>query len=223
MLRDDIQGGIVSEYSFLPKQGMVLYFLTARAVSIFINELLHMDKKNQLIDIATELFAERSYDNTPLSIICETANVSKGLISHHFGSKDGLLREIFMKKTEEMINIDTEKHTTPQEQLVALLEIYFLQLNNDKQFFQLMLNLILNPKTREILRDLIAKRSSFAHEMIQNIFKEIDPKNAQVLRYMFIAELDGVTINYLYEDFPLQEVKNHLINKYKNIKTCSSK
>lgn len=176
-----------------------------------------MNKKHQLIEIATELFAERGYDNTPLSVICETANVSKGLISHHFGSKDGLLREIFMKKTEAMITIDTEKYTTPQEQLVAFLEMYFLQLRTDKRFFQLMLNLILQPKTRVILGDLIAKRSIFVHQMIQDIFNAIDPKNARVLRHLFIAELDGISINYIYEDFPLAEVQSYLIDKYKNI------
>ena len=47
-----------------------------------------MGKRDQLIEIATKLFSERGFENTPLSVICETANVSKGLIFHHFKSKN---------------------------------------------------------------------------------------------------------------------------------------
>lgn len=179
-----------------------------------------MDKKEQIIKIATKLFAERGYENTPLSLICETASVSKGLISHHFKSKDGLLREIFVKKTDEMIEkVAIEDNLSPQQQLVAFLEMYFSHLVTDRLFFQLMLNLFLQPKTREILEDLIAEKSSATHLIIQGIFDQIDAKNALVLRYIFIAELDGITINYLYEDFPLKAVKEHIINKYATIKT----
>ncbi|OGT85087.1 MAG: hypothetical protein A3H91_11350 [Gammaproteobacteria bacterium RIFCSPLOWO2_02_FULL_61_13] len=39
---------------------------------------------------ATELFAERGFDAVPLSVIAERANVSKGNIFHHYGSKEGL-------------------------------------------------------------------------------------------------------------------------------------
>lgn len=179
-----------------------------------------MDKKEQLIEIATRLFAERGYENTPLSLICETASVSKGLISHHFKSKDGLLREIFIRKTDEMIEkIALKENLSPQQQLVAFLEMYFSHLANDKLFFQLMLNLFLQPKTREILEDLITEKSLATHLIVQSIFEKIDPKNALVLRHIFIAELDGITINYLYENFPLKEVKEYIINKYAKIKT----
>jgi AcrR family transcriptional regulator len=177
-----------------------------------------MNKREQLIEIATKLFSERGFENTPLSAVCETANVSKGLISHHFKSKNGLLREIFLRTTKLIIEINNIDKTnlSPQEQLVELLESFFLQLEADKLFFQFNLNVIVQPTTREVLSDLIKKRSSFILEATKSIFDKIDADNALVNSHLFIAELDGIALNYLgiYEGFPLKQIKELIIKKY---------
>lgn len=177
-----------------------------------------MDKRTELVEIATQLFSERGYENTPLSVVCETANVSKGLISHHFKSKDGLLREIFKRTTDlivEMNHID-EVNLSAQERLLQLIESFFSQLQVDKLFFQFNLNMIVQPGTRAVLADLIAERSSFILNATLSIFNEIDPENSLVKSHMFIAELDGIALSYLgvYKEFPLEQIKEHIIKKY---------
>ncbi|RDY58339.1 TetR/AcrR family transcriptional regulator [Flagellimonas nanhaiensis] len=177
-----------------------------------------MDKREQLIEIATKLFSEKGYENTPLSVVCEKANVSKGLISHHFKSKDGLLREIFLRTTNLIVEINSfdKKNKSPNEQLVELLESFFSQLEADKLFFQFNLNMIVQPSTREILDDLIKERSSFILEKTKEIFDKIDAENALVKSHLFIAELDGIALSYLgiYKDFPLKEIKEQIMKKY---------
>lgn len=177
-----------------------------------------MDKREQLIEIATKLFSERGFENTPLSVVCETANVSKGLISHHFKSKNGLLREIFMRTTRLIVEINAIDKTnqSPKEQLIELLESFFLQLEADKLFFQFNLNIMVQPSTREVLNDLIKERSSFILEATKSIFDKIDATDSLVKSHMFIAELDGIALNYLgiYEDFPLKQIKELIIKKY---------
>ncbi|MFY0684893.1 MAG: TetR/AcrR family transcriptional regulator [Balneola sp.] len=177
-----------------------------------------MSKKDQIINIATKLFSERGYENTPLSMVCEEANVSKGLIAHHFKSKDGLLREIFTRTTQLIIKINTldHKNLTPNTQLIELLESFFSQLQSDKLFFKFNMNVIVQPSTRELLDDLIKERSSLILNKTLEIFKKIDPDTALVKSHLFIAELDGITISYLgvYKDFPLNDIKEQLINKY---------
>ncbi|MCF8262387.1 MAG: TetR/AcrR family transcriptional regulator [Melioribacteraceae bacterium] len=177
-----------------------------------------MDKKEQLIEIATKLFAERGFENTPLSVVCETANVSKGLISHHFKSKNGLLREIFLRTTRLIVEINSIDKTnqSPREQLVELLESFFLQLEADKMFFQFNLNMMVQPATRDVLNDLIKERSTFILEATKSIFDKIDTTDSLVKSHMFIAELDGIALNYLgiYEDFPLNQIKELIIKKY---------
>lgn len=181
-----------------------------------------MEKRDQLIEIATKLFAVRGYDNTPLSLVCEKAGVSKGLISHHFGSKDGLLREIFIRTTKLIVEISsTEKpNKSPQKQLTELLENFFIQLESDKLFFQFNLNLIIQPNTKLVLNELIKERSTYILSRTKSIFNNIDKTNSLVKSYMFIAELDGIALNYLtiFEDYPLKQIKKHLIRRYTNDK-----
>ncbi|PZX51989.1 TetR/AcrR family transcriptional regulator [Algoriphagus chordae] len=180
-----------------------------------------MDKRTELIEIATKLFSERGFENTPLSIVCETANVSKGLIAHHFKSKNGLLREIFQRTTDLIVEMNTidSVSLSARERLLQLLESFFSQLQSDKLFFQFNLNMMVQPSTREVLADLIEERSSFILKATRNIFDEIDPENSLVKSHLFIAELDGIALSYLgvYKEFPLEQTKEQLIMKYSMI------
>lgn len=177
-----------------------------------------MDKKEQIITIATQLFSEKGFENTPISLVCEKAGVSKGLVFHHFKSKDGLLREIFSKNTELIMDISKSgsNNYTPKDMLRNIIESVFTQLEADKLYFQLNLGIMLQPGTREILGDLITERADYIFNATQTIFKELDPKNAEVLSYHFIAELDGIALNYLsiFDEYPLTKIKNHLLQKY---------
>jgi AcrR family transcriptional regulator len=177
-----------------------------------------MDKREQIINVATKLFSEGGYENTPLSAVCEAANVSKGLIFHHFKSKNDLLREIFFNTTKLIVDINQSSSTkqSPKEKLKEIIESVFRQLEADKMFFQLNLNLMLQPNTRDVLNDLIKERSSIILDSTKLIFSEIDSKNAEVLSYMFIAELDGIALNYLciFEDYPLKQIKKQILDKY---------
>lgn len=177
-----------------------------------------MDKREQIINVATKLFSERGYENTPLSAVCEIANVSKGLIFHHFKSKNDLLREIFSNTTKLMVDISqsTSSKKSPNEKLKEIIDAVFKQLETDKLFFQLNLNVMLQPSTREVLNDLIKERSDIILNSTKLIFNEIDSKNSEVLSYMFIAELDGIALNYLciFEDYPIMQIKKQILAKY---------
>lgn len=177
-----------------------------------------MDRKEHIIEVASHLFSERGFANTPLSLICEKASVSKGLIFHHFDSKNHLLREIFSKTTQLIVEINAspQNNQPPLEKLGELIEAFFGQLEQDKMFVQMNLNMILQPNTREILKDLVDERSSIILESILNIFQELDPENALVKSHLLIAELDGIALNFLciFEEYPLEGIKNHLIQRY---------
>lgn len=178
------------------------------------------DKKNTVLAVATQLFAENGFDNTSVAHICHKANVSKGLVYHHFKSKDEILIEIFSQTTERMIEMNaTPNNKPPQQQLIDLIEALFNQLENDKLFFQLNLNIMFQPSTKTLLKSQLKERSSLLLESVQHIFNKIDQAKGSVLSFMFLAELDGVALDYLsvYENYPIEEIKEHLMNKYKNL------
>ncbi|MEM9215423.1 MAG: TetR/AcrR family transcriptional regulator, partial [Cyanobacteria bacterium P01_F01_bin.150] len=59
-----------------------------------------MNKKQQIIQAAIELFATCGYEKTSIAAICEQAKVSKGAVFHHFKNKDELLREVFVRMAQ---------------------------------------------------------------------------------------------------------------------------
>lgn len=46
--------------------------------------------REQIIDVATRLFAERGYEGTSIEAVLEGAGVSRGSLYHHFRGKDAL-------------------------------------------------------------------------------------------------------------------------------------
>lgn len=53
--------------------------------------------RDQLLSIATEMFAENGFAGTSLRSIAKQAEVSPALLVHHFGTKDALVKEAISK------------------------------------------------------------------------------------------------------------------------------
>jgi AcrR family transcriptional regulator len=53
------------------------------------------DLPKRLVDVATELFAARGFENTSVQDVCNAAGVTKGALYYYFSSKDELLYEIY--------------------------------------------------------------------------------------------------------------------------------
>jgi AcrR family transcriptional regulator len=57
--------------------------------------------RRALIDVATELFAERGYAGTSLDEIVAGARVTKGALYHHFSGKQALFESVFERVEDE--------------------------------------------------------------------------------------------------------------------------
>ncbi|MGH2514141.1 MAG: TetR/AcrR family transcriptional regulator [Ktedonobacterales bacterium] len=60
-------------------------------------ELQAQERRNQLIEVALRLFAEKGMENTTIKDMAETAGVAQGLLYHYYRSKDDLLWAIVGK------------------------------------------------------------------------------------------------------------------------------
>lgn len=176
------------------------------------------DKKKEVMRVATHLFSELGFENTSMAKICKNSGVSKGLVYHHFASKTALLQAIFADTTKMMVEMSatTAVASNPKAQLTTLIKGLFQQLKTDKLFFQLNLNIMIQPSTKAILKDLIEERASHLLASVKAIFKGIDNENHEVLSYVFIAEIDGIALDYLtvFDNYPLDKLENYLIEKY---------
>jgi AcrR family transcriptional regulator len=73
-------------------------------------EIVDLSKgKGRLIRVAMKLFAEKGFDGVTVRDISAEANVSVGLINHHFGSKEGLREAVdqhFLSQFEEAVTVN---------------------------------------------------------------------------------------------------------------------
>ena len=60
------------------------------------------ERKQQLLDVAAKLFAERGYESTRVIDICREAGVAKGLFYWYFTDKEQLFKELVAAKSWEL-------------------------------------------------------------------------------------------------------------------------
>ncbi|PSW19888.1 TetR/AcrR family transcriptional regulator [Photobacterium sanctipauli] len=182
-----------------------------------------MGKKQQIIQVAIELFATQGYEKTSISAICAHAHVSKGAVFHHFKNKEELLREVFIHMAEIVNEVDDNvdamtEGLSAKEKLINLLDHIFMSMAlPEKQLsYQFELQILCQSTMRAVLEDLIEDRYRLMMASFQTILRDIPSADGVVDSHMLIAEIDGIAINYVFakDDYPLEEIKKRFINKY---------
>ncbi|MGA2551652.1 MAG: TetR family transcriptional regulator C-terminal domain-containing protein [Burkholderiaceae bacterium] len=86
-------------------------------------------RRKALIQATMRSIAKYGYAGTTIGRICAEAQVSRGLINHHFGTKEELIRQSYMELCEEWsfqtrdMLLDT--HSDPEEKLRAMIRVSF--------------------------------------------------------------------------------------------------
>ncbi len=188
-----------------------------------------MNKKKEILKASIELFALQGYEKTSINTICEKAKVSKGLVFHYFKNKEKILREVFKFMEEVMSEVSENVESnrvanealSPKEKLVSLVEHIFISMTlpENALYYQFDFQVLAQPRLRNSLQDLFDKRYQIMMESFQSILEEIPSASTIVDSHMLIAEIDGITLNYLiakdkYPPYPLDEIKTRFINKY---------
>lgn len=82
-----------------------------------------------------ELFIERGYDNTPLSLIAKKAGLSKAGLYHYFENKEHLLFSIHQQRIEHYLLPLLEKaeqESDPEKRLLIFLRHYIILMTQDQ-------------------------------------------------------------------------------------------
>ncbi|MQA60463.1 MAG: TetR family transcriptional regulator [Actinophytocola sp.] len=62
------------------------------------------ERRQQLIDVAKALFAEKGFDGTSIEEIAYRANVSKPVVYEHFGGKEGIYAVVVDRETHALLD-----------------------------------------------------------------------------------------------------------------------
>ncbi|MEN2475531.1 MULTISPECIES: TetR family transcriptional regulator C-terminal domain-containing protein [Burkholderia] len=85
-------------------------------------------RQQSIIDATMRCIARYSYSETTIDRICAEAKVSRGLINHHFQSKDELMAQTYKRLATDLLDVSraaAANATGPEEKLDAIIKVCF--------------------------------------------------------------------------------------------------
>jgi len=140
--------------------------------------------RTALVEAAEEIFLQKGFGNTSLSEIAKRAGITKSLIHHYFGSKEGLWREVktrrFMHYAQRQMEM-LQQAQPSAELLKASVAFYFDFLRRNPQIVRVLAWMFLEQDQKECMdidRELIAQgvENIRATQALGQLRKDIDPR-----------------------------------------------
>ncbi|MFK7948018.1 MAG: TetR/AcrR family transcriptional regulator [Saprospiraceae bacterium] len=182
-------------------------------------EEIRQKRRLEIIETALELFAQQGYHNTSISKITKTAGVSKGLMYNYFESKEALLDAILFGAADEK-QIATQSISMnkipPKQRLQMMIEGMFAMIKVNLHHWKLMMSLSLQDEISTHIKEKFSAQRKIAIQEFIQLFEELGAEKPELEAFFLGSSLTGVMMQYLHlkDDYPLEEMKNYLINKF---------
>ena len=183
------------------------------------NDLIKEQRRKEILSVSLRLFANRGYESTSISQIAKEAGISKGLIYTYFESKETLLKSlVFDLNSMEQGFWEVIQDDDPYKMMLNIFEFYFNMLIENKDKLRLITALTFQIEKFEFIQDFASQKMEAYLTLFENILRKMayeKPKEeAMILGVLF----DGIAMQYLviHNDYPIDEIKEFLINKYCN-------
>ncbi|MFN8237858.1 MAG: TetR/AcrR family transcriptional regulator [Chitinophagales bacterium] len=138
------------------------------------------DKREDILDIAEQLFAEQGFEAVSIREISKTADINIAMVSYYFGSKEKLYEEVINRKLihTEMLLKQVEKYSSYTDKLFALVDMYIDKFF-ERRAFQ---NIIFREMTMNQRTDMAEKITVQIH---QNFILTVDIINKGIKQKEF--------------------------------------
>jgi AcrR family transcriptional regulator len=175
------------------------------------------ERREQLLDIGRQLFAERGLDGTSIEEIAARADVSKPVVYEHFGGKEGLYAVVVDREVERFLTMATRllsgDDTMAKFEVAAVELLRYIQDNADG--FRILVR-DSNPSSGSgTFASLISDVASQVEYILGDVLKErgYDPKLAPMYAQMLVGMVAFTGQWWLDARKPeLEEVAAHLVN-----------
>lgn len=162
-------------------------------------------RRELLIRATMRSIAKYGYAGTTIETICSEAQVSRGLINHHFGSKDELILQSYKALRDEWM-LQTHgsvmgNHSEPEDRLRAMIRVSFGPTMFKPEYLGIWAGfwsaIGKSPALRKLNRELFDKD----REAYQQIFEEIAAKRGKTVdtrraALTVIALIDGFWLEW---------------------------
>ena len=165
-------------------------------------------RRRLLIEATMRSIAKYGYAGTTIETICSEAQVSRGLINHHFGSKEELIRQSYKALRDEWMAAThgslAEHYADPEDKLRAMIRVSFGPTMFRQEYLGIWAGfwsaIGKSPALRKMNRELFDKD----REAYEAIFEEIGRKrgkriDARRAALTVIALIDGFWLEWFLD------------------------
>ena len=150
-----------------------------------------MSRRQALLRQAIDLFAVRGYEATPTLEIATRAGVAEGTLFHHFGTKEGVLREILVDVLDRYFDRAIQRVegvATGWEGLEALLSTHFAFVAENRSEMSVLI--------RDFPYHLLAPETAGSEELLPRFRRLLD---------LFVSFLERGILDGSVREVPVDE------------------
>ncbi len=181
-------------------------------------EQIREQKRALILEEALRLFADEGFHSTSISKIAKSAGISKGLMYNYFESKEALLHELVLSGINDLTRTFDPNNDgiLTTEELEYFINQTFEILKTNIKYWKLYFAIILQPSVLKMFGTDFSNILEPIFKMLEEYFRRKGYDNPELESRLFGAILDGLSFHYIVdpENFPLEEIKKTLINRY---------
>lgn len=160
-----------------------------------------MDKKEQIINAAIDLFAQKGFEGTSIRDLASAASVNVAMVNYYFGSKEKLFEALVEMKAASnrgvLENVLQDAKLSSMEKIFKVIDIYIERLFTNRKFHRVIhqeLMLSQREPLQEMITNVLYPNTLIIKKIIEDGIKSKAFKKVDI--ELTIASLIG-TINQL--------------------------
>ncbi|MEO7803531.1 MAG: TetR/AcrR family transcriptional regulator [Actinomycetota bacterium] len=176
-----------------------------------------LQRREQLLDVARLVFAEKGYDATSIEEIAKRADVSKPVVYEHFGGKEGIYQVVVHREMQRLLARVTASlgATHPKIMLEQAAVALLTYIEDERDGFRILIHNSPIPASTGSFATLIGDIASQVEHIFLGEFKRrgYEPKLAPLYSHALVGMVALVGQWWLEAGKPSREkVAAHLVN-----------
>lgn len=169
------------------------------------------ETRKKILEVSKDLFLEKGFDNTSIQdIIDGLGGLTKGVIYHHFESKDEILQSILSENNQEILNYNWRGDTALEKIQNSLMDAF-----SDFEQQRLVYSASIKLRSPRLLGEqYLSLFSDFLPEIRERVYEGVEDESIKTeypeeLADLIILTLD-VWIGFQISVFSVEELKRKM-------------
>jgi AcrR family transcriptional regulator len=186
--------------------------------SVSTNHEMREKSRERILAAALEVFAEKGFDAASISDVTERADVSRGLVTYYFTSKQRLAEELLDRWLDGIAAI-LDLSGPADQRLAAIIDGSLLAAASTLPVQRLAISLMLQPSTHPVFAGVEAAKADRLTEVenaIRAVFSDRGAADPALEEMLLRSTLEGISVKLaIYPTtYPVEAIRRRLYESY---------